>query len=78
MRTFFETTSGLKGLVLRIAEDELQRVRTGREVDARLGLPGAEMQVVPVGRDRLGRVQGLVDVDQKVMVADIGACHRPA
>ena len=36
-----------------VAEYELQRVLAGRKLDLRFGLPGAEVKVVEVVRDRL-------------------------
>jgi hypothetical protein len=36
-----------------VAEQQLNRVDPEREVDLRLGLSGAEVQVVEVARDRL-------------------------
>jgi hypothetical protein len=60
--------------VVLIREQELQRMAAGVQGDARLGLSGAEVQVVEVVRNRL--VQGRQRrVDQEVMVPGIGLVH---
>ncbi len=60
---------GVERDVVGVAEHELERVRPGRQLDLRLGLAGAEMQVVPVGRDRVVGVERLGYVDEEVVVA---------
>ena len=59
-----------------VAKQQLNRVDPERQVDLRLGLPRAEVQVVEVARDRLveRRHRG---VDQEMMVAGIGPFRSP-
>ena len=57
--------------MVRVAENELQGVPARRKVEAGLGLSAPEMNVVPVGGDRLGEKQRLLHVDQEVMVPGI-------
>ena len=58
--------------VVLVAEDELKGVLTGGERDLRLGLPGAEMQVLEVVRN-LGVERGRRRVDDQMVMAGVGA-----
>ena len=52
----FDTTAGSMRHVQLIAEQQLQRVLAGFELDRRFGLTLAEVQMLRIGRN--GRVQG--------------------
>jgi hypothetical protein len=53
-----------EGHVIGIGEDELQRVPALRQSEHGLGLAGAEMAMVLIGRDRRFGLQLLDDVDE--------------
>ena len=53
---FLRDEQGLERLVLRVAQDQLERVRPRFEIELGFCLTSAEMQVLPVGRDRLVRI----------------------
>ena len=56
-----------------VSEYELERVLTGGQRQRHLGLPGTEMPVLVVGRDRKGKHTGFeLSVDQEVMVPGVG------
>jgi hypothetical protein len=54
-----------------VSQHELKRVFSGRQFNKRLGLPGAEMKMLLVLRDRFIRVQRLIGVDQEMVVAGV-------
>src|SRR3954467_6927819 len=58
-------------IVLGIAQHELKRVRPGRKLEQRFGLPCPEMQMRLVLQDRLLGIDGVVDVDQQMMVTGV-------
>src|SRR5262249_58909471 len=61
----------LEWKVLGITEHKLECVSPGRQFNARLGLSSAEVQVVLILRDRIIRIERIVDVDQQVMMAAV-------
>src|SRR5271168_5312723 len=54
-----------------VSQHELKRVFSGRQFNKRLGLPGAEMKMLLVLRDRFIRVERLISVDQEMVVAGV-------
>src|SRR5688572_27118957 len=61
-----------EGLVLGISENKLQRMLPGLKLEAGLGLPGTEMDVLPIGRNRFAGIDVLVDIDQEMVMAGVG------
>ena len=57
--------------VLGVAEDELERVPSRRQIEGGLGLAAAEMKMVLVGRYDLGVRNRLLDIDKKVVMPGI-------
>ena len=67
--------------VVGIPQHELERMLAGWKLDPRFGLTCAEMKMRLVLRDRFVRIERLIDVDQKMVVAAVcvlsPACVRP-
>src|SRR3954467_10303035 len=61
----------LERIVPGVAQHELKRVRPGRKLEQRFGLPCPEMQMRLVLQDRLLGIDGGVDVDTKMLVAGV-------
>ena len=57
--------------MLRIAQHQLKGVRPGRKLEKSFGLPCPKMQMRLVLQDRLLGIDGVVDVDQQMMMAGI-------
>src|SRR5262245_53225474 len=57
--------------MLGVAQHELKRVLARRKFDPGFGLARPEMQMRLVLRDRFVRIDGLIHVDQKMMMAAV-------
>src|ERR1700754_3727087 len=60
-----------EGIMVGIAQDQLQRVLAGWQLDAGFRLPRAKMHMGLVRRYRLVGIERLIDVDEQVMVAGV-------
>ncbi len=58
--------------MIAVAQDQLQRVLSLRQVEERLGLAPTEVQMLFVVRDRLVGIDCFLRVDQQVMMTDVG------
>src|SRR5204862_252787 len=56
-------------LVFGVTEHELQRVAARRQIDARLALPGAEMNMILVGWEDVASLDLIVEIDEQMMVS---------
>src|SRR4051812_23696043 len=54
-----------------VAQHELKRVRPGRKLEQRFGLPCPEMQMRLVLQDWLLGIDGVVDVNQQMMMSGV-------
>jgi len=58
--------------MLGVTEHELQGVAAERQFDARLALPGTEMNVILVGRNDRARLDRLFAIDEQMVVTGVG------
>src|SRR3954470_20387540 len=58
--------------VIGVAHHQLQRMPSRWQIELSLCLSGAEVQMGPVGWNRLARPEGYIDIDENMMVAGIG------
>src|SRR3954451_9061730 len=63
---------GIEQLVVGITEHELQGVLTGSQIELRLRLAPAKVEVLLVRRNWLVRVQLTFGIQKQMVVADIG------